>query len=175
MIFENLYDYVKIYDVNVEDHLIDKIIGSKFKKSSNDLSENFHGDFEFYKLDDCENNPDYGILWSALLSGQLAAINEYKNVFPKMDISGGTSFVFRKYSVGNFVLEKSSWHPAYPTTLVFILNISDYDGGEILINEHKKFKLSKNQVMIFPSAFMYRYQHLPVTHGIKYTVESGIV
>lgn len=175
MVYENIYDYVKIYDTDVSEDLVDMIIGADFKKSSEDQLEKFYGNFEFYNLNDSSNNSNYGIIWSALLTGQLATINEYKNLYPKIDISGGTSFVFRKYSVGDSILEKSSWHPGQPTTLIFILNLSDYEGGEILLNESKKFKLSKNQVMIFPSAFMYRYQHLPVTKGIKYTVESGIV
>ena len=49
----------------------------------------------------------------------------------------------------------------------------DYEGGEfVLIDE--KIDLSKGDIIIFPSNFMYPHKVEPVTKGIRYSYISWI-
>ncbi len=53
-----------------------------------------------------------------------------------------------------------------------VLN-DDYEGGEfVLIDE--KIDLSKGDIIIFPSNFMYPHKVEPVTKGIRYSYISWI-
>ena len=54
-----------------------------------------------------------------------------------------------------------------------VLN-DDYEGGEfVLIDE--KIDLSKGDIIIFPSNFMYPHKVEPVTKGIRYSYISWMV
>jgi predicted 2-oxoglutarate/Fe(II)-dependent dioxygenase YbiX len=57
-------------------------------------------------------------------------------------------------------------------TVLGVLN-DDYEGGEfILIDE--KINLSKGDMLVFPSNFMFPHKVEPVTKGTRYTFISWI-
>lgn len=63
-------------------------------------------------------------------------------------------------------------HPFFTRriSLTYYLN-DDYEGGDVEFNRHGlRFKAKKNDLLIFPSNFMYNHQVYPVTDGLRYVV-----
>lgn len=63
-------------------------------------------------------------------------------------------------------------HPFFTRriSLTYYLN-DDYEGGDVEFNRHGlRFKAKKNDLLIFPSNFIYNHQVHPVTDGLRYVV-----
>lgn len=63
-------------------------------------------------------------------------------------------------------------HPFFTRriSLTYYLN-DDYEGGDVEFKRHGlRFKANKNDLLIFPSNFMYNHQVHPVTDGLRYVV-----
>ena len=61
-------------------------------------------------------------------------------------------------------------HPFFTRriSLTYYLN-DDYEGGDVEFNRHGvRFKAKKNDLLIFPSNFIYNHQVHPVTSGMRY-------
>jgi len=63
-------------------------------------------------------------------------------------------------------------HPFFTRriSLTYYLN-DDYEGGDVEFKRHGlRFKAKKNDLLIFPSNFIYNHQVHPVTEGLRYVV-----
>ena len=63
-------------------------------------------------------------------------------------------------------------HPFFTRriSLTYYIN-EDYEGGDLEFNRYGlRFKAKKNDLLIFPSNFMYNHQVYPVTDGLRYVV-----
>jgi predicted 2-oxoglutarate/Fe(II)-dependent dioxygenase YbiX len=63
-------------------------------------------------------------------------------------------------------------HPAFTRriSLTYYLN-DNYEGGDVEFDRHSlRFKAEKNDLLIFPSNFIYNHQVHPVTEGLRYVV-----
>ena len=63
-------------------------------------------------------------------------------------------------------------HPFFTRriSLTYYLN-DDYEGGDVEFKRHGlRFKAKKNDLLIFPSNFIYNHQVHPVTDGLRYVV-----
>lgn len=63
-------------------------------------------------------------------------------------------------------------HPFFTRriSLTYYLN-DDYEGGDVEFKRHGlKFKAKKNDLLIFPSNFIYNHEVHPVTKGLRYVV-----
>jgi len=63
-------------------------------------------------------------------------------------------------------------HPFFTRriSLTFYLN-DDYEGGDVEFKRHNlRFKAEKNQLLVFPSNFIYNHEVHPVTSGLRYVV-----
>jgi len=63
-------------------------------------------------------------------------------------------------------------HPFFTRriSLTYYLN-DDYEGGDVEFKRHGlRFKAQKNQLLIFPSNFVYNHEVYPVTDGLRYVV-----
>jgi predicted 2-oxoglutarate/Fe(II)-dependent dioxygenase YbiX len=63
-------------------------------------------------------------------------------------------------------------HPFFTRriSLTYYLN-DEYEGGDVEFNRHGlRFKAKKNDLLIFPSNFIYNHQVHPVTDGLRYVV-----
>ena len=61
-----------------------------------------------------------------------------------------------------------------PTLTVLGCLNNDYEGGEFFICNNKKIELKANEVLIFPSNFMYPHLVTPVTSGNRYSFVSWV-
>ena len=63
-------------------------------------------------------------------------------------------------------------HPLFTRriSLTYYLN-DNYKGGDVEFKRHGiRFKAQKNQLLIFPSNFMYSHQVHPITDGLRYVM-----
>lgn len=63
-------------------------------------------------------------------------------------------------------------HPFFTRriSLTYYLN-DDYEGGDVEFKRHGlRFKANKNDLLIFPSNFIYNHEVHPVTDGLRYVV-----
>ena len=63
-------------------------------------------------------------------------------------------------------------HPFFTRriSLTYYLN-DEYEGGDVEFKRHGlRFKANKNDLLIFPSNFMYNHEVHPVTDGLRYVV-----
>jgi hypothetical protein len=63
-------------------------------------------------------------------------------------------------------------HPFFTRriSLTYYLN-DNYEGGDVEFKRHGlRFKAQKNQLLIFPSNFVYNHEVYPVTEGLRYVV-----
>lgn len=63
-------------------------------------------------------------------------------------------------------------HPFFTRriSLTYYLN-DEYEGGDVEFSRHGlRFKAKKNDLLIFPSNFIYNHQVHPVTEGLRYVV-----
>jgi hypothetical protein len=63
-------------------------------------------------------------------------------------------------------------HPFFTRriSLTYYLN-DNYEGGDVEFDRHSlRFKAEKNDLLIFPSNFIYNHQVHPVTEGLRYVV-----
>lgn len=59
-------------------------------------------------------------------------------------------------------------------SLTYYLN-DEYEGGDVEFDKFNlKIKAKKNQLLLFPSNFMYSHEVYPVTEGLRYTVVQWI-
>jgi predicted 2-oxoglutarate/Fe(II)-dependent dioxygenase YbiX len=99
--------------------------------------------------------------------------NKLNNIF---SINNFETFEILKYNEShkfNFHIDHG---PLVPRTLsfVFLLN-NDYEGGDLIFhNKDKKFMIPKNpnQLVIFPSNFLFPHEVTPITKGTRYSVVS---
>lgn len=82
------------------------------------------------------------------------------------------SWSILKYGRGQFFTNHIDDDISYPRRIstVYYLN-DDYEGGEINFPRHNLiFKPSKNDLIIFPSSFVYNHSVNPVNSGTRYAV-----
>jgi hypothetical protein len=98
----------------------------------------------------------------------------------KLDYSVDTSFhhdyEILKYGIGQHVsnhVDDSHTHHRR-VSIVYYLN-EDYDGGEIVFPRFGiNYKPKANQLLLFPSNYMYNHTVTPVKSGERYTVVSWL-
>jgi len=100
---------------------------------------------------------------------------EYKGTYG-LSFSDHSSYDILRYGKGQFFTNHVDHHPEYPRTVsnVYYFN-DDYEGGEIVFPRFDiKFKPKANQLIMFPSTYVYNHSVLEVTSGTRYAVVSWI-
>lgn len=77
-----------------------------------------------------------------------------------------------RYGAGQFFKNHSDADADTPRTLSYSFYLNDdYEGGEIEFDRFKlRIKPDANQLVLFPSNFMYSHEVLPVISGTRYAV-----
>lgn len=81
-----------------------------------------------------------------------------------------------KYGVGQKFTNHVDDHPDYPRRISTLYYLNDnYEGGEINFPRFNlSFKPKANQMVIFPSTYVYNHSVSPVTEGERYAVVSWL-
>ena len=101
--------------------------------------------------------------------------NHYKAKYG-VSFSKHSSYDILKYGEGQMFTNHIDHHPDYQRTisLVYYFN-DDYEGGEINFPRFDiSFKPKANQLIIFPSTYVYNHSVSEVTSGTRYAVVSWI-
>jgi hypothetical protein len=99
-------------------------------------------------------------------------LNNYLVRFPDMQTSGNdTGFDLLRYTPGGFYKR----HVDYVNTANRVLSVSlqlndDFEGGEFQFWGNHIVPQRKGTILLFPSAFCYPHEVLPVRSGVRYSM-----
>lgn len=82
-----------------------------------------------------------------------------------------------KYGQGQKFTNHIDDHVDYPRRMSTVLYLNhNYSGGEIVFPRFNlTYKPNANEMIVFPSNYMYNHSVLPVTDGVRYAVVSWLV
>lgn len=178
----NLQDYIAIYNIN-DANLCKQIINGfdekQWKKHSytnpiTNVATTYEDD-----LDITHQNDELSKKLQALFE---QCAQEYTRTYPSIpfQLQALTNIRFNRYSVGtNMKMHYDHIHTIFDgerkgvpvLTMLGLLN-DDFEGGDFLMFDGKKLKLSTGDIIIFPSNFMYPHGVTTVTKGTRYSCVS---
>jgi hypothetical protein len=99
--------------------------------------------------------------------------NDYKNYFG-IGTSWHDSYGILKYGVGQKFTNHIDDHPDYHRRVSFVYYMNDdYQGGEINFPRFNiSYKPMANEMIVFPSTYVYNHSVSEVTDGTRYAVVS---
>lgn len=117
----------------------------------------------------------FGSLSNIFYEGFNPRENDYKSMF-SCETTWHDQYGLLKYGIGqkftNHIDDHTNHHRRISTT--FYIN-DDYEGGEILFPRFGvKHKPEKNELLVFPSTYVYNHSVVPVTNGTRYAVVSWL-
>lgn len=99
-------------------------------------------------------------------------ITKYKEIFPNCNTSEDSGYDLLKYHTGGYCLSHiDSFSKITRTVSCSMLLNDDYEGGEFAFFDRRiKHSLSKGDVIMFPSNYMYPHEIMPITSGTRYSI-----
>lgn len=111
-------------------------------------------------------------IWEDSRNAQIAAVEDYREMFGLAPLNYWESFNFIKYGKDQHFDVHSDHGYSYICVLssVGYLN-DDYDGGELFFDKlNIKIKPKAGDLYLFPSSYIYSHAAMPVISGTKYSV-----
>jgi Rps23 Pro-64 3,4-dihydroxylase Tpa1-like proline 4-hydroxylase len=98
----------------------------------------------------------------------------YKNHYSTTS-SSNEDYAILKYGVGQkFVDHVDNFNNTRSISMVYYMN-DDYEGGEIVFPRFNIIhKPEKDEMLMFPSIYVYNHEVLPVKSGVRYAVASWL-
>lgn len=107
------------------------------------------------------------------------AIENYRTIYPFVNIVEDSGYTFLKYEVGNLYKQHTDTFKQEPRLVscsIALNDIDEYEGGEFAFFDRElKYKIKKGSVLMFPSTFMYPHEIMPVTKGTRYAIITWFV
>jgi predicted 2-oxoglutarate/Fe(II)-dependent dioxygenase YbiX len=99
---------------------------------------------------------------------------DYKNYY-RTSSSSHEDYAILKYGAGQkFVDHIDTYDNNRNISMVYYMN-DDYEGGEIVFPRFDiKHKPEKDEMILFPSIYVYNHEVLPVVSGVRYAVASWL-
>lgn len=128
-------------------------------------------DENFSNFTDAFNKSLSNIFYLTLVAAEKDYMVDYGVYFPDHD-----DYQILKYGKGQKFTNHIDDHPKYHRRLSSVYYINDnYDGGEINFPRFGiSYKPKSNQMIIFPSTYVYNHSVSPVTDGTRYAIVSWI-
>lgn len=128
-------------------------------------------DENFSSFTDAFNKSLSNIFYLTLVAAEKDYMTDYGVYFPDHD-----DYQILKYGKGQKFTNHIDDHPKYHRRLSSVYYINDnYDGGEINFPRFNiSYKPKANQMIIFPSTYVYNHSVSPVIDGTRYAVVSWI-
>jgi uncharacterized protein (TIGR02466 family) len=178
----NLQDYVAVYNINdalLCKQVIEMMDEEKWGKHA--YSDPITGEHTTYD-DDLDISYQNDVVANKLQDFFEQCAREYLTTvtpasFPLQEI---TRIRFNRYKVGaNMKMHHDHIHTIFDgerkgvPILSFLMLLNDnFEGGDFLMFDGKKLKLSAGDVIVFPSNFMYPHAVTTVTKGTRYSCVS---
>lgn len=178
----NLQDYVAIYNINDLElckQVIQQMKEDKWQKHSYaDPITNKHTTYD----DDLDVSYQDNESANTLQNYFVECVKNYlTNVVPRtFSLQALTQIRFNKYEVGaNMKMHHDHIHTIFdgekkgvPILSVLALLNDDFEGGDFLMFDGKKIKLTVGDVIVFPSNFLYPHAVTTITKGTRYSCVS---
>jgi predicted 2-oxoglutarate/Fe(II)-dependent dioxygenase YbiX len=189
---QNLLDYVKHEKGFLKNTICDQTVDEL-----NKLNQSLWNEHQFYNLKENKftkesGNQELSILYSKNISSKEVIMKELWNVIYSYIINlnfswfGGwhsySEIRFNKYSENTKMAEHCDHiHTLFDgerkgipiLSVLGILN-DNYEGGEFIMFQDKEIKLTKGDILIFPSLFLYPHKVEPVKSGTRYSFISWV-
>jgi predicted 2-oxoglutarate/Fe(II)-dependent dioxygenase YbiX len=189
---KNLLDYVKHEKSFLKNTICDQTVDEL-----NKLNQSLWNEHQFYNLKENKftkesGNQELSILYSKNISSKEVIMKELWNVIYSYIINlnfswfGGwnsySEIRFNKYSENTKMAEHCDHiHTLFDgerkgipiLSVLGILN-DNYEGGEFIMFQDKEIKLTKGDILIFPSLFLYPHKVEPVKSGTRYSFISWV-
>ena len=111
-----------------------------------------------------------------------ACVMKMQYMNPYFNCSSSSGYQYCKFSIGDFYYLHTDYHDVCPSAYTVLINLSDekdYEGGEIdmQLNGQSIFtgKLSKYDILLFPSHPMCVYQIKPITYGSMSLIRTVLI
>ena len=178
----NLKDYVAIYNIN-NPSLCQKIIHTMkeeywnkhyFKDIITNEDTTYSDDLEMSYQEDAVTN-ELQQIFEQCAKEYLATVSPHL-----FELQALTRIRFNRYKVGtNMKMHHDHIHTIFDgerkgipiLSMVALLN-DDFEGGDFVMFEGKKVKLSAGDIIVFPSNFLYSHGVTTVTKGTRYSCVS---
>jgi Rps23 Pro-64 3,4-dihydroxylase Tpa1-like proline 4-hydroxylase len=131
----------------------------------NEIDENFNGFVEAF------NKNLANIFYKTLFASEKDYMSDYGVYFSDHD-----AYQILKYGEGQYFKNHIDDHPSYHRRLSSVYYINDdYQGGEINFPRFNiSYKPKANEMIIFPSTYVYNHSVSEVVSGTRYAVVSWI-
>lgn len=181
----NIQDYVGVYNMNnpkLCEQLVDMLQNSSWGKHTY-ISSPVTNEVITYE-DDLDITYESNDLVTNLEKIFEKCIKHYIDTVPstKFIMQNTTNIRFNRYNVGtNMKMHCDHIHSIFdgsrkgiPTLSVLALLNDDFEGGNFVMFDNKKVNLSKGDIIIFPSNFMFPHGVTTVTKGTRYSCVSWV-
>jgi len=173
----DLDSFIKVYDVNIPDGFLNHIlIKADFTRA---LASQYGRGVIDTKTRNCSsftiNSPDENeVIWRCVDEGlkrYMSDISLFCDISRNID-----GYSLLKYEEGQFFLEHTDMDMYHPRQLsIVILMNDDFEGGELSFRNGSYTPcLKKNQIIIFPSNFLYPHQVNKITRGCRYSIATWV-
>ena len=189
---KNLSDYVKHYKSFLKNDLCKKTINELNKLDNSSWKEHRFYDSAKKKYIKRSEDQELSTLLSKNILTKEILMKELWNVIYDYIINlkfnwfnswqGYSEIRFNKYTKNKKMAEHCDHlHDLFDgeikgipiLSVLGILN-DNYEGGEFIMFENEKIKLSKGDLLIFPSVFLYPHRVEPVKKGTRYSFISWV-
>ena len=185
--YNQLSDYIKVFDNIVPDDLCDRIV-AEYSKEQWRQTMIGAGIVDTRIRNVCAlsmshadvialNEPVRKQLDQELFMSAGRAIANYRSIFPESLVTDDSGYELLRYEVGQFYSSHcdSMKHAPREVSCSFCLN-DDYEGGEFSFWDKEHIvKGKKGTAIVFPSNFMYPHEILPVTKGTRYSAVTWFI
>jgi len=126
-------------------------------------------DDKFYNFNDAFNKSLSNIFYDTLVKAERDYMLDYGVYFSEHD-----DYQILKYGEGQYFTNHIDDHPSYHRRVSSIYYINDdYKGGEINFPRFDiSYKPKANEMIVFPSTYVYNHSVSEVTSGTRYAVVS---
>ena len=184
---KQLSSYVKLYKSVIPNDMCNDTVNQlqnsnwsthKFYKSTDDTYYTNDNEPSFTYENLTTSKPLMDLIWEQISSYILTDIN-----VPWWNSWQGFNLIkFNKYDTTNTMAEHCDHiHDMFDgdrkgipiLTVIGLLN-SDFEGGNFIILEDEKINISKGDILIFPSLFLFPHKVTPLTRGSRYSFASWV-
>lgn len=172
----DIRDYIKVYRTDLPETFLENLIKRNPKFRVTVIGEDRRVDLNKRHCSACDlTDEENKQVWSQVDK----CLKLYQNGMQDVHLHisrNSDGYQVIKYTEGCFYKQHTDMGNSVCRTLSIILLLNDdFTGGELaFFNGTYVIPLKKNEMVIFPSNFLYPHQVTPVTSGIRYTMVTWV-
>ena len=186
MSLPKIEDYIVVVKQGVPEGLCDKFINIYKDCGDWEAPNAGYPDIQTYHSNDARNcsliyTSDKNNLCKADIRQDLDAeafkvaadsIKKYTNIFTNCNTVEDSGYDLLRYETGGYCLQHIDSFSKIPRAVSCSMMLNDdYKGGEFAFFDRKiKYNLSKGDIIMFPSNYMYPHEIMPITSGTRYSI-----